>query len=88
MEIPVLVQTMKSSFIAWAVFTEPIGPLKETTLARADLTLQLSMFVTAEKEGEMFIIFFLSSFCQLLSPQLQAMASWVRADHESSHQPA
>ena len=42
---------------------------KETTLERADFALQLSMFVTAEKEREMFIIFFLSSFCQLLSPR-------------------
>ena len=42
---------------------------KETTLERADFTLQLSMLVTAEKERELFIIFFLSSFCKLLSPQ-------------------
>ena len=41
---------------------------KETTLERADFTLQLLMFVTAEKERRMFIIFFLSIFCQLLSP--------------------
>ena len=40
---------------------------KETTLERADFTLQLLMFVTAEKEGQMFIIVFLSIFCQLLS---------------------
>ena len=44
-----------------------VGP-KETILERADFTLQLLMFVTAEKEREMFTIFFLSSFCQLLSP--------------------
>ena len=31
---------------------------KETTLERADFTLQLLMFVTAEKEGQMFTIFF------------------------------
>ena len=42
---------------------------KETTLERADFALQLSMFVTAEKEREMFIIFFLSIFCPLLSPR-------------------
>ena len=42
---------------------------KETTLERADFALQLPMFVTAEKERDMFIIFFLSSFCQLLSPR-------------------
>ena len=42
---------------------------KETTLERADFALQLSMLVTAEKEREMFIIFFLSNFCQLLSPR-------------------
>ena len=41
---------------------------KETRLERADFTLQLSMFVTKEKEGVMFIIFYLPSFCQLLSP--------------------
>ena len=43
---------------------------KETKLERADFTRQLLMFVTAEKERQMlFIIFLLSSFCQLLSPQ-------------------
>ena len=42
---------------------------KETILERADFALQLLMFVTAEKEGQMFIIFFLSIFCQLLSPR-------------------
>ena len=42
---------------------------KETTLERADFTLQLFLFVTLEKVGQLFIIFFLSSFCQLLSPQ-------------------
>ena len=46
----------------------PFGHIKETTLERADFTLQLLMFVTAEKEGQMFIIFFLSIFCQLMSP--------------------
>ena len=45
-----------------------VGFSKETTLERADFALQLSMFVTAEKEREMFTIFFLSSFCQLMSP--------------------
>ena len=45
------------------------------------------MFVTAEKEGQMFIIFFFSIFCQLLSPLFQAMTGWVRADHENSDQP-
>ena len=42
---------------------------KETALERADFSLRLLMFVTAEKEREMFIIFFLSIFCQLLSPR-------------------
>ena len=42
---------------------------KETTLERADFTLQLLIFVTAEKEGQMFIIFFLPIFGQLLSPR-------------------
>ena len=46
----------------------PPGKTKQTTLERADFTLQLSMFVTTEEERRMFIIFFLSSFCQLLSP--------------------
>ena len=41
---------------------------KETKLERADFTLQLLMFVTAEKERRMLKKFFLSSFCQLLSP--------------------
>ena len=44
------------------------GLIKDTKLERADLTLQLLMFVTEGKEGVMFIIFFLSVFCQLLSP--------------------
>ena len=35
---------------------------KETTLERADFTLQLLMFVTGDKEGQMFIIFFLPIF--------------------------
>ena len=47
--------------------TSQVEP-KETKLERADFTLQLLMFVTAEKGRRMFIIFFLSSFCQLLSP--------------------
>ena len=46
--------------------------IKETTLERADFTLQLLIFITAEKERELFIIFFLSSFCQLLSPLFEA----------------
>ena len=58
---------------------------KEALLERADFNLQLLMFVTEEKEREMFIIFFLSSFCQLLSPHFQARE---RQDHESSAQPA
>ena len=40
---------------------------KETTLERADSITQLLMLVTAEKLGQMFITFFLSTFCQLLS---------------------
>ena len=35
---------------------------RETTLERADFTLQLLLFVTMDKERRMFIIFFLSSF--------------------------
>ena len=61
---------------------------KETTLERADFTLQLLMFVTAEKERRMFTIFSLSSFCELLSPRIQARTGCVRPDHESSDQPA
>ena len=43
------------------------GP-KETTLERADFTLQLLMFVTAEKDREMFLIISLSDLLLLLSP--------------------
>ena len=46
------------------------------------------MFVTTEKEREMFIIFFLPIFCQLLPPPFQASLGWARPDHESSGQPA
>ena len=35
---------------------------KETTLERADFALQLLLFVTKEKGGQMFIIFFLFIF--------------------------
>ena len=52
--------TYNRTVFAWA---------KETTLERADFAIQLLMFVTAEKEGQMFIIFFLSTFYQVLSPQ-------------------
>ena len=61
---------------------------KETILERADFNLQLLMFVTSEKERRMFIIFFLSSFYQLLSPRFWARTGWARPDHESSDQPA
>ena len=61
---------------------------EETTLERADFTLQLLMFVTTEKEREKFAIFVLSSFCQLLFPRFQARVGWARPDHESSDQPA
>ena len=56
----------------YALFITP----KETALERADFALPLLMFVTAEKEGRMFSIFFLSSFCQLLSPRIQARTGW------------
>ena len=59
----------KESYIVDMMYT------KETTLERADFTLQLLMFVTAKKEREMFTIFFLSSFCHLLSPRIQAIES-------------
>ena len=45
------------------LLAEPCSYLiKETTSERADFTLQLLMFVSAEKDGRMFIIIFLSSF--------------------------
>ena len=47
------------------VFWKTVLP-KETTLERADFILQL--FANVEKLREMLIIFFLSSFCQLMSP--------------------
>ena len=53
----------------WLPLQHPYVLSKETTLERADFTLQLLVFVTAEKERRMFTIFFLSSFCQLLSPR-------------------
>ena len=55
-------------------FSANLSRISELSVSidRADFTLQLLMFVTAEKEGQMFIILFLSSFCQLLSPQFQA----------------
>ena len=56
---------------------------KETTLERADFPLQLLMFVTAEKEREMFIILFISIFCTHNLKLRQA-----ERDHESSDQPA
>ena len=51
------------------VFVSRVVPNKETTFERADFTLQLLMFVTIEKEREMYIIFYLSIFCKLLSLQ-------------------
>ena len=62
--------------------------VKETTLERADFALQLLMFVTAEKERRMFMIFFLSSFCQLLAPQFLVKIERARPDHKRSDQPA
>ena len=38
------------------------GEAKETSLERTDFTLQLPMFVTEEKEGQMFIVLFISCF--------------------------
>ena len=58
-----------NSGMFWEKLSRSDEEPKETTLERADFILQLLMFVTAEKEGQLFIIFFLSSFCQLLSPQ-------------------
>ena len=58
--------------------TERMLQAKETTLERADFALQLFMFVTAEKEGQMLIFFFLSSFCQLLSPRFKARIGQAR----------
>ena len=60
------------------------GENKETALEGADFTLQLLMFVTDGKAREMFIIFFLSAFCQL------SILSWERMSpgHDSPDQPA
>ena len=54
------------------VKTQSIERAKETTLERADFTLQLLMFVTAEKEIErvMFIIFFLFIFLSAVVPTI------------------
>ena len=57
---------------------------KETTLERADFAHQLLMFVTAEKERVMLMIFFLSVFCQLLSPRYEARVGRARSNQESS----
>ena len=46
------------------------------------------MFVTAEKERVMFIVFFLSIFCQVVSQRFEARTDWALPDHESSDQPA
>ena len=40
----------------------------QNTLESADFAPQLLMFVTAEKEREMFIVFFHYSFFQMLTP--------------------
>ena len=61
---------------------------KETTLERADFPLQLSMFVTAENDGRMFIMFILFYFCQLWSPRFWATRGWACPGHESSNPPA
>ena len=61
---------------------------KETTFQRDDFAVQLLMFVTEEKEGQMFIIFLFSIFCQLLSPRFKARIGRARPGHESTDQPA
>ena len=43
-------------------------PTTETTLERADFTLQLLMFVTAEKERGMFVISFFPVFVSCCPP--------------------
>ena len=78
---------MPAQALFWGHFWKALE-FKETTFQRADFALQLLMFVTEEKEGEMFIFFFLSIFCQLMSPQLKARIGKARPDHESSDQPA
>ena len=55
-----------------------VGRFKETTLERADSTLRLLKFATAEKERSMSITFFLSSSCQQLSPRCQAKTGQVK----------
>ena len=47
-----------------------LGLGKETTLERADFALQLLMFVTAEKERVMFIIFLSFHFLSAVVPKI------------------
>ena len=51
---------------------------KETIFQRADFAFQLLMFVTAEKEGQMFIIFFLSIFFSAVVPAVLSK-DWQKA---------
>ena len=53
-----------------ALFLRAVPATKETILERADFTIQLLMFVDADKERRMFIFFFIFIFCQLLSLQI------------------
>ena len=58
----------QKSRIGFIIFLwSALGRPEETTLERADFSLQLFMFVTAEKEEQMFLILFLFSLRQLLS---------------------
>ena len=75
---------LKSTLLRRSLYDQ----FKETTFERADFTLQMLKFVTAEKEREMLVIFFLSIFCQLLSPRFKSRTGSARTDHESSDVPA
>ena len=55
-----------------------LGLTKETTLERADLILQLLMFVSAEKEGQRSINFFLSIFCPTLKSGILVDTYYVK----------
>ena len=65
-------------------FKAGLERIKETALERADFTHQLFVFVTTERVRWIFITFFNSIFCPLLSSRFQARIGWARPDHEIS----
>ena len=88
-------QIESSQFLQTSMYLS-IGqsPLKSCCCLQSDyirqswLHLSAANVCTREQERRFFTIFFLSSFCQLLSPRIQARTGWVRPDQESSDQPA